>query len=272
MNNECDPITNWSQVHSWRAPSYYPGFCLKLIHQHQYHLVEQSIVSYALLSSDNAFCGPWGFRTLLARFGKDEDVSEGLFEMVKKPILQVFELLSRMGDTILTGPNQPFDLDDIGILATYAASSHAAIAVYHHNDRIQYSSCACNELNLNKIPFNSFKLVHYRIDSEHGAPFYQWQKVGPYKATREWLDAMRKHYLRANTLKTWKNFEILCASADEDEEPADEEVQWRMVNEGEIISTCFLHARDPFSSPMRYKIRVVDFWNRKRAESEEIRF
>ncbi len=78
---------HWADEHPWRARPYYAALTAKIVSQHARALIDQCTCPYALLSSDSAFVGTWGNRTLMARFASDGKTSIRQFDLIKKPIL-----------------------------------------------------------------------------------------------------------------------------------------------------------------------------------------
>jgi len=192
MNNECDPQVGWGDIHTWRARPYYAALVAKVINQHQVLLAEDAEVDYALLSNDNGFLGTWGNRTLVSRFGSEEELAEGRFELIKKPVLNVMALLAMLGDRrcIARGAEDVFA--DVGALATRRADDQVAVLLYHSRDRIMSSGCERIELVLENLPSDRLMLVHYRIDENGADPFRVWEEMGaPRRPNAEQYAAMR---------------------------------------------------------------------------------
>ncbi len=192
MNNECDPQVGWRDIHSWRARPYYAALVARVVHQHQALLVERHGVPYGLLSNDNGFVGTWGNRTLLARFGTEEELAAGRFELVKKPVLNAMALLAMLGDERCAAEGAEDPLAGVGALATRLGEEQVAVLVYHSRDRIMSSGCRRVELALEGLPFEEPMLVHYRIDEDGNDPFRVWEEMGaPPRPSAQQFAAMR---------------------------------------------------------------------------------
>jgi hypothetical protein len=72
MNNECDPIVGWAHAHTWHARPYYAAQVCRSLDLHLRRLVDGMGARYELLGNDHGFLGPWGNRTLVARFGDEQ--------------------------------------------------------------------------------------------------------------------------------------------------------------------------------------------------------
>jgi len=194
INDECDPQTGWADIHTWHARPYYAALVCKVINQHQRKIIEELGCDYALLSNDNGFLGTWGQRTHLARFGNQENLERGEFELIKKPVFNAMVMLSLLGDTCLSvkGCDDPFA--NVSVIATKRGSDQVAVLVYNSRDRIMSSGCERIELCLNDLPFGDAMLVHYRIDEDHGDPYNLWEEMGaPKKPSAEQFATMRKN-------------------------------------------------------------------------------
>ena len=195
INNEADPQVGWANIHTWHARPYYAALACKMIQQHLRGLADGMGVNYALLGNDNGFLGTWGNRTLLARFGDAGLLDEGQskhkprlvvngqsvyrfapFELIKKPILNAWALLSLLGDTrCLADPLGAAD-DELGVIASRRGADQVAVLVYHSRDRVTSSGSDTVTLHLSGLPFEEAVLAHYRIDEAHGDPFQLWEK------------------------------------------------------------------------------------------------
>ena len=179
MNNECDPIVGWGEIHTWRALPYYAGIIAKIVNQHREALIEEKSCDYALLSNDNGFMGAWGMRTHLARFGKKEQLERGEFELVKKPALNVMVLLSALRGQQLPVQGCGNSLDEtVGAMAGMVADEQLAVLVYNSSDEIFRSGSTDLELEVTGLPFDDCVAMHYRIDEENGNPFRIWAANG----------------------------------------------------------------------------------------------
>jgi L-iduronidase len=209
MNNECDPQVGWWDVHTWHGRPYYAAIACKIINQHLLGMIDGMNCDYVILSNDNGFIGTWGNRTLMTRFGPPMNFDDGQsrhkphlstgekhvqlpFEMIKKPILNAWELLAMMGDTRVMVSGAGGTKDDIGAIAAKRDDTQVSVLVYHSRDRIMSSGSEKITLNLVGLPFEKATLVHYRIDEDHGDPYVLWEKSNVYQPpSKELLSSMR---------------------------------------------------------------------------------
>lgn len=192
MNNECDPQVGWMDYHTWHARPYYAALACKIVNQHLRGLVDSLGVDYSVLSNDNGFIGSWGHRTLLTRFGQsgliesgqskhkprivtDQPVQFPPFELVKKPIFNAWVMLSLLGNERCAVSPDPAVDAELGVMATRRGQDQVAVLVYHSRDRIMSSGGEHVSLRLEGLPFQEARLVHYRIDEDHGDPFKLWE-------------------------------------------------------------------------------------------------
>jgi len=195
MNNECDPQTGWDDPHPWRAGPYYAAIAAKIVAQHCHALVDEQACRYALLSNDNGFLGGWPLRTQLARFGRDEQLGEDRFELIKKPVLNVLTLLGLLGERRLnvTGIDDP--CGDLGAIASLRGDTQFALLLCHSSDVLDASGCTHVALTLENLPFTAATFVHYRIDATHCNPHAVWAGLGrPDLPSPYQLAAMRDHH------------------------------------------------------------------------------
>jgi L-iduronidase len=179
MNNECDPQIGWDHKHTWHGTAYYPALTAKIINQHQVRIIDGLACDYRLLSNDNGFTGGWGQRTLLTRFGSPNNLAQGHFSFVKKPIFHLMVLLSKLGDSRLQVAGEGDADSPLGILATRRGSSQIVILLYNSRDTIRADGCDRVCLDLVGVPFSRAVLAHYRIDADHTNPFAAYVKRGP---------------------------------------------------------------------------------------------
>lgn len=313
MNNECDPQTGWGDIHTWRARPYYAAMVGKVIHQHLRLLIDGLDVNYGLLSNDNGFIGTWGNRTLVTRFGDENEC-----EIIKKPVLNAMTLLAMLGGRrcAVSGPEEG---GRVGALATRQGDQQVAVLVYNSADQITSSGSERISLSLTDLPFKEGMLTHYRIDAEHGNPFAVWEEHGaPRQPSPKVFAQMRLHsepalYGRPRVVTTEGNrlplvFELprpgvslFVLSARPERGPGrpaglraeryagltgeenlmlrwdglpcrtlrtwevlggkSEEGPFERLNETEVLSTAWLHAR-PEGGERFYKVRAVDLWGR----------
>ncbi len=178
MNNECDPIIGWGATHTWHGRPYYAAYNCKVIGQHRRAMVEERGLDYPILSNDNGFLGEWGNRTMMTRFRPDgEEPPKDEFALVKKPAFALMELLSLMGDTAIHIDGLEDPLGDIGALATVDDDGRVAICIYNSTDAVNQSGEDEIELEIAGLPMKNGRMVHYRVDANHGDVFDLWQKA-----------------------------------------------------------------------------------------------
>jgi len=191
INNECDPQVGWWDTHTWRAKAYNAALVVKIIAQHIELFLDRG-VNYAMLSNDNGFVGSWGRRTMMARFGLEEDKKaqheyeftldelkenpkRRKFAMVKKPVLSVMTMLSMLGTERL-----PIRSDSpsssLGVMATMHDNSQLALLVFNSSDIIMSSGEKTIEATILGIPFSEGILSEYRIESGYTDPFSIWEQ------------------------------------------------------------------------------------------------
>ena len=203
-NEECDPQTGWVDTHTWRARPYYAAAVARLVDD-RLALLEEG-VDYGLLSSDNAFLGTWGQRTQFARFGEGAfrtDPNRASvrphyeeFELVKKPVHNVYVALSLLGDRRVSVDIAEEDVgaiaeEDVGAIAA-RAEGEVTILAYRVRDRPDVvGDGGAIDLRIEKLPFEEGVLARYRIDERHGNPFREWDRMGaPEEPTAEEYDAL----------------------------------------------------------------------------------
>ena len=86
-------------------------------------------VNYPMLEHCNAFIGDWATQTMLALFG---DPKRNDFAQVKKPVLNLYTMLSLLGDHRLRAPGEA--MDNLGVLATRRGEDQMAVLLYHSAD------------------------------------------------------------------------------------------------------------------------------------------
>jgi L-iduronidase len=149
-----------------------------VIGQHQRSLVEERGLDYPILSNDNGFPGEWGQRTMMTRFRPDgEEPPKDEFALVKKPAFTLMELLSLMGDTAVRIEGIEDPLGDIGALGTVDDDGRIAVCIYNSSDAVNQSGEDQIELEIAGVPMKNGRMVHYRIDRDHGDVFDLWQKA-----------------------------------------------------------------------------------------------
>ncbi|MFW5858538.1 MAG: GH39 family glycosyl hydrolase [Planctomycetota bacterium] len=173
FNDEADPLIGWKQRHSWRGWPYYAATVCRWIDLHQRVLREQHDVPFGFLSNDNGFLGDWGQRSQLCRFGRDQDLEQGRFELIKKPVLNVMTALALLGDrrigVTVAGA------EHVGAVAS-RQGEQIAVLVYHSRDKVWTSGSAEVRLELTGLTQPGYRLAHYRIDETHSNPFRVWEE------------------------------------------------------------------------------------------------
>lgn len=172
VNDESDPIVGWSEIHTWHARPYYAAFSARLIAKYLYELQDKG-TPFELLGNDNGFPGTWGQRTLMTTIaeggqGSPVEADAQGFENVKKPILNLMEMLSLLGDTRLTvvgGNSEP-----IHALAT-RRGGQVAVLVSNSVDATHKSGVQRVTLDVGGLEGREYCLVRYRIDDDRKHPF-----------------------------------------------------------------------------------------------------
>lgn len=191
-NNECDPIVGWSRPgNDWHATPYYASWVCASNDAHLSRLIHGMGVDYLLLSNDNGFLHPWEFRTLMARMATDDQLKQGSFALVKKPVFNVMALLSLLGDRRLG-----VEVDTsrtIGATATARGAEQVAALVYDHTEGVVESDAKTRvRLSLSNLPFQTGLIAHYRIDRDHANPHKTWLEMGsPETPTSDQLAILR---------------------------------------------------------------------------------
>lgn len=159
-DDECDPSGPWNRHMLWRPRSYYAALIVRFLDLQLRHVIDGLGADLRLISNDNGFLGPWGYRTLLARFGDEQAVADGRCELVKKPVFNAMVLLSLLGDQRL--PVDGGD-DECNAIATRIGDAQVAVLLYHHRDEIMSCSRRTVELSLRGLPFEAATLTCYSI-------------------------------------------------------------------------------------------------------------
>jgi hypothetical protein len=140
-----------------------------------------------MLEHCNAFIGDWATQTMLALFG---DPRGNTFAQVKKPVLNLYTMLSLLGDHRLHTPGEA--MDDLGVLATRRGEDQMAVLLYHCADDPAARGSVEIQLQLRGVPFDKGMLARYRIDDLQEHPYRLWQEMGsPESPTREQIASMR---------------------------------------------------------------------------------
>ena len=187
INDEADAQAGWNIPKTWRAGAYYPAIIAKILNQQLLELVDQERVNYPMLEHCNAFIGDWATQTMLALFG---DPKGNDFAQVKKPVLNLYTMLSLLGDHRLFAPGET--MDNLGVLATRRGEDQMAVLLYHCADDPAASGSVAINLKLQGVPFGKAMLTRYRIDDVQEHPYRLWQQMGATESpTREQIAAMR---------------------------------------------------------------------------------
>jgi len=198
MNNECDPQVGWRDFHTWHARPYYAAWVVKSAWLHLDVMIDNLGCNYALLGNDHGFIGSWGNRTLLTRFGPEGWIEDGQskhkldldwqnknfstppFSLVKKPVLNAMHYLAMLGDERL-GVEIPINQSqsrlnsDFNLIATACQDGSITILLFHCQDQFTNTDNRVVQLQLKNFPHRKAKLLHYRIDGNHGDLFRIWE-------------------------------------------------------------------------------------------------
>jgi L-iduronidase len=193
MNNEGDPQGGWSSGRPWRATAYYPAIIARNIGMHLFIFKDRHQIPLVLLSNDHGFLGDWYQRTLCAWFHGDGQSGEG-FDLIRQPCLSVLTLLSMLGDRRCELSDSYGPYDTIGTLATRRGQDQYAILFYNAADNGETTGVTPVQLDIEGLPDDTFRLVHYRIDDQHGNPHTTWQQQGaPASPSVDQFNHMRLH-------------------------------------------------------------------------------
>ncbi|TNJ46043.1 hypothetical protein KFZ70_09345 [Tamlana fucoidanivorans] len=194
VNDEADPLVGWSRDFYWRSGPWYASFVAQSVDLHQKILVEKNNVNYSILSNDNGFMGDWKHRTHFARFSNP--FNENNFSLIKKPVFTVMSLLSRLGNQSLNVGYSTKKGNNLGVIPTIKGNDFIGVLIYNKPEvKINYNGeprpwitddekkiiqkQGINlKLELVNLPFKSGKMVHYRLDENHGNPFEKWIEQG----------------------------------------------------------------------------------------------
>jgi L-iduronidase len=200
MNGEADPKAGWYISRPYYSTAYYPAIIAKITNQQLRVLADREHVDLRVALQCHAFLGGWDYRTLLTLFqaqhrseGIDFHHDNGLgFDMVKKPILNLYSMMSLLGDrrVRIEGDNDP--TADLGVLATTRADDQVAVLLYNSADDPAKSGATRVHLQLEHLPFRHAMLVRYEIDDVHPQPYSRWKEMGsPPEPSADQLAAMR---------------------------------------------------------------------------------
>jgi L-iduronidase len=186
MNGEADPKAGWYISRPYYSTAYYPAIIAKITNQQLRVLGDSEHVDVRVALQCNAFLGGWDYRSLLTLFqanhhseGIDFHHDNGLgFDMVKKPVLNFYSMLSLLGDKRVRtdGDNDP--TADLGALATIRVDDQVAVLLYNCADDPGKSGTTRVHLQLERLPFGQAMLVRYEIDDLHKQPYLLWKEMG----------------------------------------------------------------------------------------------
>lgn len=193
-NDECDPQVGWQDKHPWRGQPYYAAFSARVIDQHYCAFIRQkpdAYLPFGLLGNDHGFLGSWEQRSLLAFLAHDVDLPAGQAgyqdddrrfelmerqvpcEFVKKPIYNLFTMLSLLGDINLA-VHRSSGREQVGVLATMRNEEQVAILLYASADDITVAGKVAMHLTVKNLPFEPDARVLYQIDQYHTNPYPHW--------------------------------------------------------------------------------------------------
>lgn len=174
MNNECDPQTGWQDIHTWRARSFYPAFIAATIEAHLKQFVIDGKINYPVLSSDNAFLGTWGQRTMLNRFMVRSNSGEN-WRLLFKPVGQFFALAGLMGEQL----DQLQSKIDGSIVTTRGKDEVILLTAYNDSELAADHGDAKHFHIEKRGQGGREEIVRiFRIDDSCTQPFTSWYKMG----------------------------------------------------------------------------------------------
>ncbi len=190
VNDEADPVAGWARPYWWEQGSWYAAFVAQNIDLHQRLLREAAGVNLLLLSNDHSFLGDWNQRTTHALF-RDQPNSDG-FVIIRKPVLSVMELISRLGDRRLETTVPPELADHFGVIPTVTANS-IAVLLYNKTPieitpkpkpapdvetALMADGTVNAQLRVRGHAGTSAWLTEYVLDESHGNPYRAWVEMG----------------------------------------------------------------------------------------------
>ena len=194
LNDEADSEVGWSRKDlPFRATPWYAAFIARSVDEHILRIVDGrdiiggQRVEYRM-SNDDAFWGPWVFRTQFAQFGDDSR-----FALIGKPSHAVRTALSLLAGRrcAVTGADRA---GGVGAIATTDGSLRAAVLVYNYADRTDAAGVSRVRIEFGHLPFASGKWAHYRIDANHGDTHREWLAMGsPARPTDGQIEILRRH-------------------------------------------------------------------------------
>jgi L-iduronidase len=203
MNGEADPKAGWYISRPYYSTAYYPAIIAKITDQQLRVLVDREKVDLRVALQCNAFLGGWDYRTLLTLFQANHPVLDsqeidfhhdnGLgFDMVKKPILNLYSMMSVLGDKRVRTEGDKDVTADLGALATTRAADQVAVLLYNSADDPTQSGTTKVRLRVEHLPFDRAMLVRYEIDDLHKQPYLLWKEMGsPENPSAAQIAAMR---------------------------------------------------------------------------------
>ncbi|KAG8191014.1 hypothetical protein JTE90_029457 [Oedothorax gibbosus] len=194
-NDEADPMKNWSLPQWWRADATYASMVVKIILSHIYYYLDNGSqffkgLHFDLLSSDNAFLSyfPNQFteRTLLARF-QINNTCPKYTEFVKKPVLTIFGLLSKVCPNVLStkvsdhGKYIAASADKFGVIATQCLPSRNTVVILFNSDDINPGGSVAN-VNITFHPSSPYSLktkwATLEVNNKQSNPYFVWTELG----------------------------------------------------------------------------------------------
>ena len=109
-----------------------------------------------------------------------------------KPVWSAFEMLARLGHTLLDVLDDPLDMA-VGGLATRREDGALVLLLYNFEEGVQPNGSA-RSLTITLIGTMEGEVRHYLLDAEHGNTYTAWQQMGqPAEPTKEHLTELRRH-------------------------------------------------------------------------------
>ncbi|XP_002120937.2 alpha-L-iduronidase-like [Ciona intestinalis] len=199
INDEADPLVGWNKPLHWRADVTYAALVTKVIAEHQHQIIankSRSGINYHLLSNDNAFLSyaPHFFtqRTLNARFQVNNTDPKYVF-LVKKPVLTVMGLLSKLGNVqlkqVIKYNQQQSRIGGISSVCMDCKTTEISTIIYNSENvqvsenitklKIEYNTAENTPLKQFK-PYGNDTIRHMfcKIDNVLTNPYRVWQAAG----------------------------------------------------------------------------------------------
>ncbi len=204
MNDESDIVWQgnsgvWKE--SWlnfRNTHYFPGFVCKMVNRYCDIVEDKYGVNLSIVDSDNCHLQWEKYLYSGNRSQFTPLVSYPSTDIIKKPAFNGYVLLSRLGKQRLAVQCTNDDFSrKFGVLPTMTDDC-LSVMVWNFEDGIEDNvNTRKVELSLEKLTDSlknkSFKMVHYRIDSEHSNSYSIWNKNGkPEEPTIEQIKEIRE--------------------------------------------------------------------------------